>query len=139
MKKPYRQINHTADLAIEITGETVINLFENSAHALYDFMFQKEKILPEVSVDVNITGTDTEDLLIRWLNELIFITEMDEIVFSEFHIKEFQKNHLFAEVAGERFKEEKHNIQKPVKAATYHNIEIQQDTDGYKTVIVFDI
>jgi len=139
MEQRYRQLDHTADVAFEIKGNTLKDLFENAAYALYDFMFSKEKVFPEIAMDVEITGIDTEDLLIRWLNELIFISEMDEMVFSEFHIEQLRDNHIAANVSGERYKPDKHGGCNQVKAATYHNIAIQKDGDGFKTTIVLDV
>ena len=139
MEERYHQLDHTADVAFEVRGKTLKNLFENAAYALYEFMFSKEEVFPEITVDVEITGIDTEDLLIRWLNELIFISEMDELVFSEFRIVQLRNNHVAAEASGERYKPDKHGSCNQVKAATYHNIAIQKDDDGFRSTIVFDV
>ena len=44
-------------------------------------------VTPTVERDIEVKGVDAEALLVNWLNELIYHTEMDGEVFCEFHVE----------------------------------------------------
>jgi SHS2 domain-containing protein len=99
---------------------------------------------------IELQATDREILLVDWLNELLYYTEMEGLLFIDFRIEsisdasERQSNrgpealaaaHLVAKVGA---------VQAPatrasIKAATFHNLEVVQNRDGWSTVITFDV
>ena len=78
---------------------------------------------------------DAEALLVNWLNELLYHTEMDGEVFSEFQVESFELTHLRATVRGGRGIE----LKKQIKAVTFHNLQIVSTDDGREATVVFDV
>ena len=78
----------------------------------------KSDLLTKVAHRANDKGVvfllDAEALLVNWLNELIYHTEMDGELFCEFHIESFELTHLRATVRAGRGIE----LKKQIKAAT---------------------
>jgi len=135
----YNQIQHTADLAAEIYGRNLPELFENAAFAMFDMMADLDGLKAEESVRIKAEGPDQEGLLISWLNELLYTAYIKRIIFTEFRILSLEENNLTAEAKGQKFKEGTNLIKSEIKAATYHDVKIEKTGSGYEVTIVFDV
>jgi len=138
MKKfEYLEIS-TADVCFLAYGNSLEELFSNSALAMYEVMVDVDKIEEKIEKEIEVEGYDLESLMFNWLNELLYITDTEKLVFKSFNIKIDEKNFkLFAKCKGERISE-KHNPKTVVKAATYHLMKIQKN-DIWKAQVILDI
>jgi len=94
-------IEHTADVGMRVFGQSFEALFENSARALFQLLV---KINPSKNVKKSVAlETQTlEELLVNWLNELIFYVDAENMFFSKFNVKVDEKQYkLFAECKGD--------------------------------------
>ncbi|HDN97651.1 MAG TPA: archease [bacterium] len=134
--KKFEFISHTADVGVKVYGETIEELFENSGKALFEIMApvcEDVKVKEKVSVE----GESYEELLVKFLNELIYLSEKKSLKGEEFKIKIERKNNslrLDGEVSGRKIK----GVEREVKAATYHNLKIEKDRE-YNCIIIFDL
>ncbi len=136
-------IEHTADIGIRVYGKTIEELFENSAYGMFSQITDLKKVEPQENTEIEIREYDQENLLVNWLNELLYLSVTGKIIFSKFKVKRFQETcdalKLNAEVQGERINPKKHSLHLEIKAATYHNLKIEKTKEGYQTTIIFDI
>ncbi|MGD2278864.1 MAG: archease [Candidatus Omnitrophota bacterium] len=137
--KRYEQIPHTADLAAKVYGKDLPELFQNAAFAMFDMMADLEGIKPEEPVDIEVQAQDKEDLLVSWLNEILYASYIKKMLFTEFQIKALDGGKLTAVAKGQNIENEAKRIQSEIKAATYHDLEIKETEAGYEVTIVFDI
>jgi SHS2 domain-containing protein len=89
-----------------------------------------------------IEAETDEDLLVRWLNELIslFFACKFYPVSCNLKINQVSGNKkLSAVLLGKHFVPSKENIKMEIKAATYHNLKIEKIPKGFKTEIIFDV
>ena len=128
------EVEHTADWAIRVRGTTLPELFVNAATGMYSLVADLS-FTPAVEREIEVKGIDAEALLVNWLNELIYHTEMDGEVFCTFHIESFEPTHLCATVRAGRGIE----LKKEIKAVTFHNLQIILTGDGYEVTLVFDV
>ena len=63
MERKYRFLDHPADAYIEAYGNTLEELLENSALAMFDVMVDVSKVEPKVERHVESRGFDLESLL----------------------------------------------------------------------------
>lgn len=135
----YIRLDHTGDIRIEVFGNSLKELFANSAYALFDVITDASKITPQLADTVEVSGVDQEELLVNWLSELnfLFLTELK--VFNKFEIEHINENELTATVLGEKFNSHKHPFHTEIKAITFHDLQIKKVKDQWKTKIVFDI
>jgi SHS2 domain-containing protein len=82
-----------------------------------------------------LQADDSESLLVAWLEELLFLIEMDEVTFAKFDLTVEDNTRLTAKV--QEFPIE--NIEKHIKAVTYHDLKIKQVEDGLEVTVVFDV
>ena len=89
----------------------------------------------QIQRDLELEAFDAETLLVDWLSELAYFAEEEQLVFREFRLQEVTSNHLKAHLRGGKAPE----LQKHIKAVTYHDLEIRQTESGLTATVVFDV
>lgn len=135
----YIIIDHTADIGIDVFGDTLQDLFSNAGFALFDIITDLSTVECKVKHSLNIIGVDKEQLLVNWLSELLFLHDVKNLLFKNFCVNQLSDYQLNADVSGEVFDEKRHIIKTEVKAVTYHNLSIIQKDQQWKARIIFDL
>lgn len=136
MPAKYEIIDHTADVAIRTSGSSLDEAFANAAYAMFDIMADAGSIEPKGEVMVEIEANDLGQLLVDWLSELLYLCDVDDVLFSEFEIK-ISGNSLTAKARGEKIDAEKHGLKTDIKAVTYHMLEVNEKEKSVQ--VLFDI
>lgn len=132
----FREIEHTADAALKVYGDTFEQLLRNAACGMNSLMVKDiDVLIPRIKKYIDIEAQDTESLLVEWLSELAFWAETELLVFTRFNFLKVTTVRVQAMVAGARAK----NIEKHIKAVTYHDLKIIKSARGLETTIVFDV
>ncbi|MHA2497142.1 MAG: archease, partial [Candidatus Hodarchaeales archaeon] len=74
----------TSDVAFEVQSQSLAELLETSARAMLNIMYDLDEIAPVKSIIASTTGEDREHLLHRWLTEILFLLEVENMFFCEF-------------------------------------------------------
>jgi SHS2 domain-containing protein len=138
----YTFIDHTADVAADLTGATAADLFTSAAQALTDTITDRSHVAPVVTQSVTLESGGLEDLLVDWLNELIYRFEVQNMLVSDATVtlrEAAGRWHLGATIAGEPFDPARHPSRVLVKSATYHGLAVKESVHGWTARIVFDI
>jgi SHS2 domain-containing protein len=138
MRDGFKIIDHTADVAIAAYGVDLRRAFANAALGMFSIMTDIGKVRDTTSRDVEVTADDMRDLLVSWLNELLFISEVEKMLFKRFDIVTLDKTTLKAKCYGEKIDPKQHKIKMEIKAATYHMIQIEEG-DSVRVQVLFDI
>jgi protein archease len=93
------------------------------------------KISNEIEKSIELQADDAESLLVEWLGELAYWAETEMLVFKKFRITNVTATRLQAIVLGGKVAE----LEKHIKAVTYHNLEIKQTPKGLEVTVVFDV
>jgi SHS2 domain-containing protein len=139
VEKGFKVLDHTADIGIAVYGTDIKELFINAAVGLFSLMADLNNIKEDTQREVKLSAEDEETLLVEWLNELIYISDVEHIIFKRFQIDELNDNQVKARCFGEKIKPGQHKLKREVKAATYHMLRISKSSDGYKVTVIFDI
>ena len=137
--KDYELIDHTADIGIRIRNKALKGLFENAAFALFDNLADLKKVEEALCEVIHVKGLDLPELMVNWLNQLLFLWETRLVIFKRFDVHEMSHTMLKAEVWGERYKTDRHDLLADIKAATYHNLRIEQHQGIWSAEIILDI
>jgi SHS2 domain-containing protein len=132
----FEVVDHTADWALRVYGQDLSQLMENAALGMASLMVGDLGALAlEVVRQLELDAFDTETLLVDWLTELAYWAEDEALVAGEVMLSQVTETHLSAVVkCGKTAEMEKH-----IKAVTYHNLKIAQTEDGLVVTIVFDV
>lgn len=77
--------------------------------------------------EVEIEEDEMDSLLVNFLSELIYLHEVNKVLFSDFEVKIKEKEggkKLLATAFGEKIDLEKHEMETAVKAVSYHDLSI---------------
>lgn len=135
----YELIEHTADLGIEVTADNLKGIFVNSALALFDLIVGIENIQKVVKRELRVSGRDQTELLVAWLNELLYVYSVEKLVFARFEDVKLKPDSIEVIAYGEPLDPEKHEVHIEVKAATYHGLSLSKVDGTWKARIIFDI
>ena len=137
--KRFEILDHTADIGIIVYGENLKTLFENAGKAFFHLITDLRKVRRRVERRINIEGESLDRLMVDWLSELLYLHDVENLLFKEFEIKSVGKHGLRAIAKGEPFQEEAHVIKTEVKAVTYHRIEVRQEKGSWRAQVIFDL
>jgi len=139
VKKGYELLAHTADIGVTACGRDMKEAFVNAARGLFGIIAEPHGVQARESIPVEVSAPDREALLVNWLNELIYLSSTREMLFSNFDIKSLSDTELSATVRGEKIDRSRHRLIREVKATTYHKLDVEQDADGWRVQVIFDI
>ena len=150
----YRIIEHTADVGFEVKARTTEELFSEALLALRETIFGKlekeeDKKRRKTIKKIKIRGIDEEDIIVSYLNELLYLFEVKKLVFTKTKKIKIKKvnpsgndtteTELEAEIYFVKYDAKIHKIKIHIKSATYHNIKIEKENGCLKTTIILDV
>lgn len=130
----FKEVSHTADLAVEVWAPDLEELLRCAAHALYHLLGVKGVALSREKQQFSVELGDDESLLVSFLNELLYFYQQGGWVWNDFvftrDADRLIVNGWCEYLDGELIE---------IKAATYHRMDIQRTDRGLETIIVFDV
>ncbi len=138
-QREYEVIDHPADLGLRAFGETRAELFANTAWAMFDQIVDLKKARIPLCRLLTVEAPNEEELLVRFLSELLYVFAGEEFLPGKFKIKRMDSQHLQAEIWGERLTPSRHQLKTEIKAVTYHNLQIIHDKMGWTAEVLFDV
>jgi SHS2 domain-containing protein len=136
LQASYEEVAHTADIALRVRAPSLEALFMEAARGMFALM-TTQVIETESSASQTITthADDLESLLVNWLNELLYQSEMTQQVFRVRAVNLTPSYHAQSEVCGAPIGE----VRKHIKAVTFHDLAVRYDNGLFEATIVFDV
>jgi SHS2 domain-containing protein len=130
-------IAHTGEVRLEVAAPTRAELFAQAGRALAELMVGDEwSVEPEGPEQAfELTSGDAASLLVDWLNELIFLGETQKRVFTQFGVDQVDVRSLSARAWGHTPKV----LKTAVKAATLHEVRVEEVAGGFRASVVLDV
>jgi SHS2 domain-containing protein len=136
---PYRRLEHTSDIKVEICGADLRELFINAATCLFDLILDRKKVRETQSVPVSLESADLSELFLDWLRELLFLFSTRSLAVRRVEIRSIEPSKVQATVFGEEFNPERHGLKVEVKTPTYHEYRVEKTKNGYRATVIFDV
>jgi SHS2 domain-containing protein len=133
----FEEIPHTADVKIRARAPTLEALFSETFNALMQVLYGASRSGGTVR-EIQVESPDHESLLLDFLSEVLFISEVEGLVFSNARIS-MKGSRLTAELNGEPFDPVRHSGGSEVKGISYSGLSITHDANGYMLDIIFDV
>jgi SHS2 domain-containing protein len=96
-------------------------------------------VRPTRKAQVSLRADSLDELMVAWLNELLFRADVSGMFFSKFEVESVNEDSIEASVWGELYLEGRHTVSQSVKAATYHELEVCQTGGGWSATVIFDV
>ena len=129
-------VEHTADWALQVRGRDFAALLLSAAWGMNSLLVADlTTVRPVQERSLDVTAFDRESMLVEWLSELAYLAERDGFVAREFELDSVSPERLQARLRGNTVPE----LQKHIKAVTYHKLEVRETAAGLEATIVFDV
>lgn len=102
-------------------------------------IFGTSPVEMKFSRDISVQAEDPVELLVGWLNELVYRCEAEEMVPAGFRILSIDEHELHATVAGESFDPGRHVVERQVKSVTYHQACLEERAEGWYARVYVDL
>ena len=120
---------HGADIGVRGIGVTKEEAFEQAALALVAVITDPALVVAWREVVVECEATDSEVLLVDWLNALVYEMAVRGMIFGRFLVR-LNGIHLHGTAWGEEIDVARHEPAVEVKGATYTSLWVGQNPDG---------
>ncbi len=137
--KRYEQFPHTADIGMHVYGKDLKDLFENAALSMFDVIADLEGLKSTLTQDIELKAPNREDLLVAWLDELLYNFYTKSIIFCKFEIEELSGVHIRAKAFGREVGANRNRLKTEIKAVTYNELAIKEVEKGLQVDIIFDV
>ncbi len=134
LESGFRELDHTADRVLEIWGPDLKAVLEQAARGMYYLMGIILSGEPRLTKVLRIKGVEPEMLVVKFLQELLYLAEMDKSGFDQYDLTLCEEG-LVAILSGAKLA----SIEKEIKAVTYHNLKVVHSAQGLSVKIVFDV
>jgi SHS2 domain-containing protein len=131
---PYTLIDHTADIGMRVNGATLEALFRDAALGLCDIL-GAGTTRAALSVPVRSQGVDRDDLLVRWLQDILFLVEVKGFRVAAVEVAGVAESEADGILRGEYSAAP---LQAEVKAVTYHGLAVERIDNGFAATIILD-
>ncbi len=133
--RPWTELRHTADWAIDVTAPDARTLFANTAAAMYALQDANPARPCTVARTVHVTANDYPELLVAWLNRLLLGQELDDAMYTRFEITELSPQGLRGVAYGHHGSPSHTGI----KAVTYYDAHVHDTAEGWQARVTFDV
>jgi SHS2 domain-containing protein len=135
--KPYRYLDHTADLGVEVSGKTLPELLANTGRAIFETQIHG-KLRTHKEKSINLQSDSLEDLFIDWCRELLYNFSVHGFIPRDYEIS-VEDFAIHANLRGDIYDAKRHRVRIEIKNPTYHNLAIEKIEDGFCARIIFDV
>ncbi len=130
----FREIEHTADWALEVWAPTWPELLEQAARGMYALLRVRPATAPLTARPLHLQALDRAGLLVDFLSELLFWLEVDRWMAQTFHLQA-TATHLRGRLRGGPVQGQ----EKEIKAVTYHAVQVTAEPPGWRARVTFDV
>ncbi len=142
----FRELDHTADLRVEIFGHSEEDLFQNAVRTLYSLLGLPVTACTGSSQEGSLmfSGLDREDILVQLLGELLYsaVSEKKRFFPERWAFRkdrEDRSESLLLEGTWRSLGTAFTGWKNDIKAVTYHDARIRRGPDGYTATVVMDL
>lgn len=130
----HRQVEHTADLAVELWADTQAALLREGALAVTEIMTEGRPPPATQTRRVAFESIDAGDRLVQWLNEIIYLATVDGFLTADAEIQLADMG-LEATLHGSQ----RAHFATEIKSATYHDLQLEHRDGRWHAQVVLDV
>jgi riboflavin kinase / FMN adenylyltransferase len=132
---PWRELDHTADWAIEVRGDSQRQLFARAAAVMYALQEADPARPITLARIVSASADNSAELLVAWLNRLLLSQEIGGELYTRFEIHAISPRGVLGTAYG-YLGAPSHTA---IKAVTYYDLDVTQSSGGWTGRITFDV
>lgn len=127
--------DHPADVRLRVEAPDLATLLEEAGRALGELMGGGAGGPLGAPVRVSVQAPDRATLLARWIDELVFLSEVEHRVWTDIRVTRAEAGSAEGVVRGPAVEA----LRTAVKAATLHELCVEDLADGVRGVVILDV
>lgn len=135
----YEYFEVAADVGVHAWGPSLEECFRQCALGVFNLIVPLEAVAPAESRESAAQGDTAESLLVSWINELLFLHDVEGFALADVERLRREGSRLHADLRGEPVDPARHPRGILVKAATFHQLAIDQAADRVTARLVLDV
>jgi SHS2 domain-containing protein len=135
----YRVFDHTADLGVEITGDSQEDVYAGASFALFDLLTDLSAVRETEERSLTVEGEGPDDLLVNFLREVLYLWNGEGLLIKRCTVRKVLPRRLTVCLLGEPYDPVRHRIRMEIKAVTYHQASVSRTGEGWVARVVFDV
>lgn len=134
----YRVLSHTADTGIEAEADSYLGLLAELARGMFALMHgEPPPATDQQAVEFEVSGEDPLEAVVELLSELLWRSEAEELAFARVELEESDGGLQVTAwgVPSNRVE----LVGPPIKAVTYHQLQVEETPQGWRGQVIFDV
>ncbi len=123
----YKYLDHTSDIGILVKSKNLKELFEEAVFAMFSIIGERKETKteePRTSRSIEVKDDSFEKLLVRFLNEFLYLFYAKNFLPVKISIPKTGKFFVEARASFVRVNEKNFTFLREIKAATYHGASV---------------
>ena len=134
-----QEIEHTADLGVELEAPTLPLLFERAGLGMLSLMTDLTVLEPRERVALAIEADGPEELLHDWLQDLLVRFQAGGFAACELAVAHVDDRSVRGSATGEQVDPNRHRVHTELKGVTYHQLAVRRTAGGWWARVIFDV
>jgi len=134
--QPFETSGDAESIGLLASGGSRAEVLANAAAGLYSLLCDADQIMPERTFDLDRESSNPDDLLVDWLNDLLWAYENEGVLSSGFSFVELSTTSYSAVLHGELVDAHRHNPTGTALAATYPGTPWTQSEKGWEAQVI---
>jgi SHS2 domain-containing protein len=134
-------IEHTADLGFEVEAASLEECFARMAVALFQsFMPRRPPSgAQQIRAEVEASGAGLEELLVAWLEELLYLSEVRRLVFQTIEVSAVNHVKVIGRITGWHAAQGTRYIGPALKGITRHGLSLEHIGSVWRARLFVDV
>ncbi|MEW5915169.1 MAG: archease [Gemmatimonadota bacterium] len=134
-----KTVEHVGEWKIEVSAETLEDVFAETARVIAEAAGTLRGDEPGPWEHVRVSGSSLTSLLADWANELLGRSETEQRAYADVRNVAVSVAPTYATISAEVRGTPVREWLSPLKAATYHGLQLEPQGSGWRGVILFDV
>ncbi len=138
--KGVRFLEHTADTAVEVRASSLEECFARAAAGMFAvFVGPAGRGAEMESIAVDVTAPNPAELLVSWLEELLYLSEVRGLALQAFTVSRLGPDRVVGCAQGARFGPDAAAAGPVVKGVSRHDLQLRRSGGRWLARVIFDV
>ena len=135
----FEYFDHAADVGIALRADSLEGIFRSAGHALMQWIGPEPDGPPAGKIPVSVDADSGEELLVRWLQELLFLFQHQHAYFLDAENLRISAHALSGEVVCSIWDDSSCPDYREIKAVTYHQLSVRREGRSWHARVILDV
>ena len=135
----YEHFDVEADVGVRAWGRDRAEAFAEAARGVLALGVVPADVEERETRDVRAQAATVEDLLVAWINECVYVHEIEGFAVRRVHVHRLDGGVVHGVLYGEPLEPSRHQLGTVVKGVTHHHVSVADATTGCEVSVIVDV